>query len=334
MKTHLLKRTACRFITLLFVFVSFLNVTAQNGEMLQGGGMETADEAFWTVNYYGTVDQPTIEFGSSESCAEGNGSSLRITCAGTEYANIILTQEVQLKPNTVYMVSAAIKDLTGGLLQNWWAQLKLKLKQGDNIPDDENDGIKLYGFNFWLGCIPVDGTFQDDACDTYGLNEGEEPDLTILDQSGALVGIKNFVTPDTSAETLTYYFAIVTGIWTDVNPLPYDIAIDEVSLVDSVESSNPSVIRTNDSDKEVNLTNFPNPFNGLTTISYNVKEISNIKLTVYNILGEEVASLFNGIKTPGAHTAIFDATGVSNNMLFCKLQINDKVIVRKMTLMK
>jgi hypothetical protein len=245
----------------------------------------------------------------------------------------VIWQEVELKPNTVYMASGACKDLTGGLLENWWTQLKVKIKQGDNVPDDENDGIKLYGFNFWKQCLPVDGTFQDDACDTYGFNEGEVPDLRILDEFGELVGIKNFTTPDTAVATITYYFAIVTGIWTTSEPKPYDIVIDEVSLVDSVLSSQTS-IKTNDFDSEVNLANYPNPFNELTTISYDVKEISNIKLSVYNMLGEEVACLFDGIKTPGRHTAVFDATSVSSNLLFCKLQVNDKVIVRKMALIK
>lgn len=333
MKPNQLKKNAFWFFALLFVFVTLLCASAQNGEMLQGGGMEANDEGFWTVTFTGSSDQPTIEFGSSETCTYGNGASLRVTCAGTEYANIIISQEVTLKANTVYMASGAIKDLTGGLLQNWWAQLKLK--QADFPPDDENDGIKLYGFNFWRTCLPVDGTFQDDACDTYGFNDGEIPDLRILNENDSLVGIRNYVTPDTALETLTYHFAIVLGIWTQAGaPLPYDVVIDEISLVDSVEAAQASAIENRDFDNKINLVNYPNPFNGMTTISYKVNETSNIRLSVYNLLGEEIACLYSGKKVPGEHTATFDATNIGSNLLFCRLEINDKVIIRKMSLIK
>jgi hypothetical protein len=233
------------------------------------------------------------------------------------------------------MASGAFRDLTNGALNAWWAQLKLKM--GDSPPDDENDGIKLMGYNTYDFCMPTDGRLPEDACDAYGKAPGgiqELPNLRILDEFGSFIGVLNYKTPDSAVETITYQFAIVTGIYTGGAPQPYDIAIDAVSLIDSVAALEPSAVGTNDMDNGVNLINYPNPFNGLTTISYNVKETSDINLSVYNVLGEEVACLYNGKKEQGKHTASFDATNAGSSLLFCKLQINDRVIIRKMSLLR
>ena len=171
MKTILLKKKTYKIFSFCIVFFACACVSAQ--DVIQGGSMEIDDKDFWTVNFTGTTDQYFVDFGSPETCAKGKGSSLRVTCEGANYANIIISQEVNLLPDTEYKVSGAIKDLTGGTLENWWAQLKLK--PGAEAPDDENDGIKLIGFNYWLECLPTDALWSDEACDAYGRNDGETP---------------------------------------------------------------------------------------------------------------------------------------------------------------
>lgn len=55
--------------------------------------------------------------------------------------------------------------------------------------------------------------------------------------------------------------------------------------------------------------NYPNPFNPTTTITYSVPVASDIRLTVHDALGREVAVLAEGVKTPGTHRAVFSAGG-------------------------
>jgi len=60
--------------------------------------------------------------------------------------------------------------------------------------------------------------------------------------------------------------------------------------------------------------NFPNPFNPSTQIQYSVPEPSEVKITVFDMNGKEIATLVNGIMQPGTHTAAFDATGLGSGM--------------------
>jgi hypothetical protein len=47
--------------------------------------------------------------------------------------------------------------------------------------------------------------------------------------------------------------------------------------------------------------NYPNPFNSVTTILFSVPQSNNVKLTVYNLLGEQAAELVNGFKEVGVY---------------------------------
>jgi len=55
--------------------------------------------------------------------------------------------------------------------------------------------------------------------------------------------------------------------------------------------------------------NYPNPFNPTTRIEYSVPRSSYITLKVYNLLGQEVATLFEAVRQPGSYQATFSAIG-------------------------
>jgi protocatechuate 3,4-dioxygenase beta subunit len=80
--------------------------------------------------------------------------------------------------------------------------------------------------------------------------------------------------------------------------------------------------------------NYPNPFNPSTRIHYNVPVNSNIKLIVYDVMGQEVARLFDGNQVAGTHEAVFDATNLSSGFYFYRLISGEFVATREMLLMK
>ena len=80
--------------------------------------------------------------------------------------------------------------------------------------------------------------------------------------------------------------------------------------------------------------NFPNPFNPQTTISYQVKEKSLVTITVYDLLGQEVATLVDAEKQAGSHTVTFNATEMSAGTYFYKMKAGQFEQIRKMTLVK
>jgi len=87
--------------------------------------------------------------------------------------------------------------------------------------------------------------------------------------------------------------------------------------------------------------NYPNPFNPSTTIKFTIPNVGDenfrpiqTKLIVYDILGREVKTLVNEIKSPGTYEVKFDASGLSSGIYFYTLQSGTFIQTRKMTLMK
>ena len=80
--------------------------------------------------------------------------------------------------------------------------------------------------------------------------------------------------------------------------------------------------------------NRPNPFNPSTVISFTIPQTSLVRLTVYNMLGQEVAVLVNGSLNAGIHSAVFHARGLSSGIYFYSIVIGKYHQVRKMTLLK
>jgi subtilisin family serine protease len=80
--------------------------------------------------------------------------------------------------------------------------------------------------------------------------------------------------------------------------------------------------------------NYPNPFNPNTIIKYSVPKAVNVKLTVYDILGKEVAVLVNETKQPGFYEAEFNASGLATGVYFYKIEAGEFNSVKKMMLVK
>ena len=95
-------------------------------------------------------------------------------------------------------------------------------------------------------------------------------------------------------------------------------------------------------DKFTLYQNYPNPFNPNTTIRFTIPEASLnpsqggtlVKLTVYNILGQQVAVLVNEVLESGVHTIDFNASELNSGMYLYKIEAGNFVQTRKMTLVK
>jgi hypothetical protein len=67
--------------------------------------------------------------------------------------------------------------------------------------------------------------------------------------------------------------------------------------------------------------NYPNPFNPSTTIEYDLPVDANVSLVVFNILGEQVATLFNGVQNAGSYKFNFDASSLSSGMYIYRIHV-------------
>lgn len=80
--------------------------------------------------------------------------------------------------------------------------------------------------------------------------------------------------------------------------------------------------------------NYPNPFNPSTTISYNLLKGSNIKISVYSLLGEIIAVPLNEYQLAGNHTIKFNAANLPSGIYFYELSVEGSRSVKKMLLLK
>ena len=87
-------------------------------------------------------------------------------------------------------------------------------------------------------------------------------------------------------------------------------------------------------DKFELLQNYPNPFNPSTSIRYAIINRQFVSIKVYNILGDEIATLVNEEKERGVYEINFNATELSSGMYLYKLQAGSFVEMKKMILLK
>jgi hypothetical protein len=83
------------------------------------------------------------------------------------------------------------------------------------------------------------------------------------------------------------------------------------------------------------MQNYPNPFNPTTQLKFSVETTGRAVVKVYNMLGEEVTTLFDGTAEAGRYyTSTFNAAGLASGIYLYRLTTEQKTDVRKMLLVK
>ncbi len=80
--------------------------------------------------------------------------------------------------------------------------------------------------------------------------------------------------------------------------------------------------------------NFPNPFNPTTTLSFDLVRPETVKLSVYNIMGQEVAKLVDRPMQAGTHSVTFDASQLASGMYFYRIEAGAFTDMKRMVLVK
>jgi Secretion system C-terminal sorting domain len=118
---------------------------------------------------------------------------------------------------------------------------------------------------------------------------------------------------------------------TNTNPDGYFVQLDDVTLEGTVGISQ---LGTNVPDKFSLSQNYPNPFNPTTKINFDLAKSSNVKLTVFNSLGQMVKNIFEGYKPAGTYTADFNAGSLSSGTYYYRLETDFYTETKKMLLVK
>ena len=117
-----------------------------------------------------------------------------------------------------------------------------------------------------------------------------------------------------------------TGWVTGMNALLKFESGDVTSLIDETETTQPSEIRLNQ--------NYPNPFNPATVISFELPAAGMVTLEVFDMLGRKVTTLASGQFPGGSHQVTFDASHLASGVYLYRIQADNFVQTRKLTLLK
>jgi hypothetical protein len=90
-----------------------------------------------------------------------------------------------------------------------------------------------------------------------------------------------------------------------------------------------SNVNTSYNQGELTLNVIPNPSSNSTLLKFNLPVASDITLSVYDVLGKKLATLFTGRESIGAHEVPFDANNLPAGEYFCRLQAGDKTLTQK-----
>ena len=94
-------------------------------------------------------------------------------------------------------------------------------------------------------------------------------------------------------------------------------------------------VYVSESDKIVNsISVSPLPANPVSTISYVITESSNVKLTIYSVSGQKVATLVDGFMPAGKHAAVFDGANLASGVYFYRFAADGFAKTGKMVLVK
>jgi hypothetical protein len=108
--------------------------------------------------------------------------------------------------------------------------------------------------------------------------------------------------------------------------LRWDSSLVQISAATAVRLETPLVFSLE--------SNYPNPFNPTTTIAFTLPEPETVKLAVFDLQGNAVATLVNGRTEPGRHTAVFDGTGLPSGVYFYRLEAGNSTETRQLVLLK
>jgi len=157
-------------------------------------------------------------------------------------------------------------------------------------------------------------------------NEANYTELGFVAGAGTTLEPQVYSYSDENVATGKYYYRLrqvdLTG---DVSySQPIQVVVNGVLAVG--DKGGPVVFKLNQ--------NYPNPFNPSTEIKYSVAKAGLVTLKVYNLIGQEVASLVNQEQTAGEHAVKFDASSLSSGIYLYRLSSGSETAVKSMMLVK
>ncbi len=111
------------------------------------------------------------------------------------------------------------------------------------------------------------------------------------------------------------------------NPEGLQLLSNESIIVDNndnaINNDNlimPKLVLNNSTSSDFNLYNHPNPFNNVTNIDYVIPEDLNVKINIYNVLGEKISTITDQRQSAGKYTVQFDGSILTQGVYYCRIE--------------
>ncbi len=225
----------------------------------------------------------------------------------------------------------------------------------ETVPIPANSAGKKYVLSAW---VRTSGIKRDSVFNaSYALGFTWTWHTRMFEDAGGWnehsSGEYRFVLKDTSSNW-TQYQVIITvpdnavravsvrprafPLWTGIAYYD-DFAVNAIDVVTSVSDPGPTPVGTHLPKAYALEQNYPNPFNPTTTITYDVATMGEIRLNIYNIIGQKVRTLVNQVQPAGRWSVVWDGRddfggAVTSGVYFYRLETSGVALTRKMVLLK
>ena len=180
---------------------------------------------------------------------------------------------------------------------------------GSSLIKTSNGGENWIYKNLGVFGIPKSLSFRD-------INEGWAPMGYSMNFLTTFNGGQDWVVIDTPDSLKIFDIVFLNnkcgyGVGVDGSFIKYNCAVINIGNISSVPF-------------RANLKqNYPNPFNPVTKIEYSIKTISDVEISVYNMLGQKLNTLFKGVKPEGLYAINFDGNNIPSGIYFYCLKTKD-----------
>ena len=286
--------------------VNYSLVSAQ-GNIIKNGDFE--EQGDWKVVQSSTTAAVSYEFGSTEHTINGgSGANLLIShTVDEEQQQIFIYQPLDLEAGKEYIFSMALNNASADSGECWWFDLFYSTEE----PVDGSDIAESHIFQLDPWHYPESFYEFNGLIDTFPTVQGDRIDDTLF----------------TVDKDTTYYIGINFG-GCKVGE-SFDIAIDELKFIDPDIVPN-SISDVTGNNSELNL--FPNPATESFEISYNLRKSSDIKLSIFNSLGQEIETLTDEVKSAGDYKQSFNCSNLTSGLYYIVLLNDDFKQVKKIVI--
>ncbi len=257
----------------------------------------------------------------------------------------------QYEANNNPTISYLLKEVTGDTIMPNGIKYFI-VKNGNQTQYERFDSTKGEVKYFMSNCNPNDGSkyslsYNEDSikvwqsCDGFTYNISYQPPSTI-EQDTTFVHLEDDGVANVDID-FKKYVGITHKIIQEVGKVEYSLLGYKINgrqhgLLTSIKESKSLSVKFSLSQ------NYPNPFNPSTTISYTIPtletlhatspQLTTVRLTIFDVLGREVATLVNKKQNPGNYEVQFDTGNLSSGVYYYRLKAGGFIKTRKMVLLK